>query len=123
GLRAEGYKYLAIGLNYVATHEFAESRLCEGYLRKSRGELNVLDSAFEAADNDYDRALYLFRAGYKAEEAEVLMLKARLYWLMNRRDEARALLHEARELATAVGNREVVVGSQQLSEEIDRQPS
>ncbi|MBL0940386.1 MAG: tetratricopeptide repeat protein [Gemmatimonadaceae bacterium] len=104
----EAHAALREGFEYVAANSFPEERLCEGYLRKSQGELYVLDSKLNEADSSYDLALKLFRDGYKAEESEVLMLKAKLRGISLRYEEAMALLQEAEDVATSVGNREVL---------------
>jgi tetratricopeptide (TPR) repeat protein len=112
----EGYDHLELGLRQVANRNFREARLCEGYLLRSRGELNVLEGKFAAAEESYDRALSIFKEGYIAEEAEVTLLKGRLYRLTGRPDDADEMIRQAIALASKVGYAQVALEGARLLE-------
>jgi tetratricopeptide (TPR) repeat protein len=104
----EGLDHLHAGLDYVEEKTFREAQLCKGYLAKSQGELYIIKGAFSTAEKSFNEALDIFRQGYKAEEAEVLMLKGKLYKLTGKIKKSNELLSEAISLATKVGCPEVV---------------
>lgn len=104
----EGLKHLQAGLDYVEEKTFREAQLCKGYFAKSKGELNIMEGEFTAAEESFNVALDIFQHGYKAEESEVLMLKGKLYRLTGRIEESNEMLSKAITLATKVGYSEVV---------------
>ncbi len=108
GRLQEGYKHLQLGLQEVANGGFREARLCEGYLVKSRGELSALEGKFASADECYDMALTIFRDGYVAEQAEVMMLKGKLRRSAGNQSEGDNMLRDALALASKVGNVDVI---------------
>jgi Flp pilus assembly protein TadD len=88
--------------------------MCEGYLYKSKGELEVKAGNFNAANESYDKALKIFRNGYKSEESEVLMLSGILLRLEGRSVESNNLIADALSLATKVGHFEVTQKCEKL---------
>ena len=104
----EGIDILNNGLDYVEANSFKEARLCKGYLEKSRGELNVILGDLKAAVTNFNAAIEIFEVGYKAEEAEALMHKGKLYRTVGRTEEGTRILCRARNLAKKVGYSDVV---------------
>lgn len=104
----KGFEHLQAGLDYVGKKTFRESQLCKGYLAKSKGELNIIEGEFQAAEINLNVALDIFQQGYKAEEAEILMLKGKLYILTGKIEKSNEILREANTLAVKVGNADVV---------------
>lgn len=110
----EGLNHLQTGLDYVEETTFRESKLCKGYLLKSKGELKLIEGEFQDAEASFNAALDIFQQGYKAEESEILMLKGKLYRLTGKIDESNEILREAITLATKVGYADVVQKSSNL---------
>lgn len=99
----EGRQLLEKGLRLIDAHDFKEARVCKGYLAKSRGELSMLEGRWSAAEESFERALEMFKDGYVAEQADVLMLSGKLRIAAGRAEEAELSLRRAMALAESIG--------------------
>jgi len=109
----DGFDLLQTGLDYIENNVFKEGLMCKGYFAKSKGELCVKKGDFQAAEENFNLALEIFKnGGYKMEEAEVLMIKGEFYRMTGRIAESIAesneLLNDAITLANKVGCSELV---------------